>query len=90
MIDEDASSNSYHEHIEATTTPGNEETVEEIFCVPSLEDPLEERFDQFRGDLDLDKLLYHAETFNEQGLKDLLRELFDQIGCDLELDKFLK
>jgi hypothetical protein len=35
----------YHE--QTTTTPRNEETVEEIFCEPRLEDPLEERFDQF-------------------------------------------
>ena len=69
MIDEDASSNSYHEHVQATTTPGNEETIEKIFCESSLEDPLEERFDQFRGDLDLDMLLEHAETSNEQVLK---------------------
>jgi hypothetical protein len=34
----------YHE--QKTTTPGNEENVEENFCKPSLEDPLEERFDQ--------------------------------------------
>ena len=45
MIDEDASSNSYHEHVQATATLGNEETVKEIFCEPSLEDPLEECFD---------------------------------------------
>ena len=35
----------YHE--ETTTTPRNEETIEEIFCEPRLEDPLGERFDQF-------------------------------------------
>ena len=68
----------------------NEETIEEIFCEPSLKDPLEERFDQFGGDLDLDKLLYHAKTFNESSLEDPLRKRFDQIGCDLDLDKFLK
>ena len=90
MIDEDASNNSYHEHVQAATTPGNEEIDKEIFCEPSLEDPLEERFNQFGGDLDLDKLLYHVETFNEPSLEDPLRERFDQIGCDLDLDKFLK
>ena len=57
MIDEDASSNSYHKHVQATTTLGNEEIVEEIFCEPSLKDPSGERFDQFGGDLDLDKFL---------------------------------
>jgi hypothetical protein len=90
MIDEDASSNSYHEHVQATRTLGNEETVEEIFCEPSLEDPLEECFDQFGGNLDLYKLLDHAETFNEPSLEDLLGECFDQIGYDLDLDKLLK
>jgi hypothetical protein len=32
---------------QTTTTPRNEETIEENFCEPSLEDPLGERFDQF-------------------------------------------
>jgi hypothetical protein len=32
---------------QTTTTPRNEETVEENFCEPSLEDPLGECFDQF-------------------------------------------
>jgi hypothetical protein len=31
MIDEDASSNSYHKHVQATNTFGNEETIEEFF-----------------------------------------------------------
>jgi hypothetical protein len=35
----------YHE--QTTTTPRNEETIEENFCEPSLEDPLGEHFDQF-------------------------------------------
>jgi hypothetical protein len=35
----------YHEQI--TTTPRNEETVEENFCEPSLEDHLGEHLDQF-------------------------------------------
>jgi hypothetical protein len=35
----------YHE--QTTTTPRNEETVEEIFCKQSLEDPLGEHLDQF-------------------------------------------
>jgi hypothetical protein len=74
----DASSNSYHEHVQATTIPRNEETIEEIFCEPSLEDPLEERFDQFGGDLGLDKLLEHAETSNEPSLEDLLKEWRNQ------------
>jgi hypothetical protein len=32
---------------QTTTTPRNEETVEEIFCEQSLEDPLGKRLDQF-------------------------------------------
>ena len=35
---------SAHEHVQ-TTMYGSEEVVEEIFCEPSLEDLLEERFD---------------------------------------------
>jgi hypothetical protein len=80
---------SAHEHVR-TTTFGSEEIVKEIFCEPSLEDPLEERFDQFGGNLDLDKLLDHADTFSESSLEDPLEEPFDQIGCNLDLDKFLK
>jgi hypothetical protein len=90
VIDQDASSKSYHEHVQATSTLGNEEIVEEIFYEPSLEDPLEERFDQFGGDLDLDKLLDHIETSNEPSLEDPLGECFDQIGYDLDLDKLFK
>ena len=38
----------YTYYLEQTsTTPRNEEIVEENFCEPSLEDPLGERFDQF-------------------------------------------
>ena len=44
-------------HVQTTTTPRNEETVEENFREPSLEDPSGERFDQFGDNLDLDKLL---------------------------------
>ena len=80
---------SAHVHVQ-TTTCGSEEVVKEIFCEPSLEDSLEERFDQFGGDLDLDKLLDHAYTFSEPSLEDLSGEHFDQIGCNMDLDKFLK
>jgi hypothetical protein len=80
---------SAHEHAQ-TTTFGSEEVVEEIFCEPSLEDPSGERFDQFGGDLDLDKLLDHADTFSEPSLEDPSEERFDQIECNLDLDKFLK
>ena len=80
---------STHEHVQ-TTTCGSEEVVEDIFCKPSLEDPLEEHFDQFESDLDLNKLLDHADTFSEPSLEDPSGERFDQIGCNLDLDKFLK
>jgi hypothetical protein len=45
MIDKDCPNDPHHEHVQATTTFESEEVVEEIFCEPSLEDPLEERFD---------------------------------------------
>jgi hypothetical protein len=54
MIDEDCPSDPHHEYVQATTTFESEEVVEEIFCEPSLEDPLEESFAQFEFDLDLD------------------------------------
>jgi hypothetical protein len=50
----------YHE--QTTTTRGNEETIEEMFSEPSLEDPLEERFAQFEFDLDLDMKCEQAEA----------------------------
>jgi hypothetical protein len=75
MSDKDAFGNSYHEHVQATTTPGNEETVEEIFCELSLKDPLEERFDQFGGDLDLDKLVEDVETSDEPSLQEPLEDV---------------
>jgi hypothetical protein len=40
MIDEDGLSNSYHEHVQATTFE-SEEVVKETVNEPSLEDPLE-------------------------------------------------
>ena len=82
-------SNSYHECVQ-TITFESEEVVEEIFYEPSLENLLEERFDQFGGDLDLDKLLDHVDIFSEPSLEDPSGECFDQIGCNLDLDKFLK
>ena len=51
---------------------------------------MEEHFDQFGGDLDLDKLLDHVETFSEPSLEDPSGEHFDQIEYNLDLDKFLK
>ena len=59
MIDEDGPSNSYREHVQATTF-GSEEVVNETINEPSLEDPLEACLAQFGDDLDLDKLLEQA------------------------------
>jgi hypothetical protein len=89
MIDEDASSNSYHEHVQATSTLGNEETVEDIFFEPSLEDSLGERFDQIGYDLDLDKFLKQAMMFSEPSLEDPLEECFAQSECYLVLTSSL-
>jgi hypothetical protein len=61
MIDEDGPSNSYHEHVQATTF-GSEEVVKEIVNEPSLEDPLEACLAQFGDDIDLDKLLEQADV----------------------------
>ena len=61
MNDEDGPNNSYHEHVQATTF-GSEEVVKEIVNEPSLEDPLEACLAQFGDDLDLDKLLKHADA----------------------------
>jgi hypothetical protein len=86
MIDEDYSSNSNHEHAQATTTFGSEESVVEIVNEPSLEDPLGERFAQFGCDLDLDKFLEQAKTSNEPSLEDPLEECFAQFEFNLDLD----
>jgi hypothetical protein len=56
MIDEDGPSNSFHEHVQATTFE-SEEVVKETINEPSLEDPLEACLAQFGDDLYLDKLL---------------------------------
>jgi hypothetical protein len=64
MIDENENdvSNPHHEHVQATTTLGSEEVVEEIVNKPSLKDPLEEGFAQFEFDLDLDMISEKAEA----------------------------
>jgi hypothetical protein len=62
MIDEDCPSNPHHEHVQATTTFESEEVVEEIFCEPSLEDPLEESFTQDEFDLDFDMVHEQAKA----------------------------
>jgi hypothetical protein len=62
MIDEDCLSNPHHEHVQATTTFESAEVVEEIFCEPSLEDPLEESFAQDEFDLDFDMVHEQAKA----------------------------
>jgi hypothetical protein len=62
MIDDDDSSNLHHEHVQANTTLGSEEVVEEIVNEPSLEDPLEESVAQFEFDLDIDRIPEQAEA----------------------------
>ena len=46
MIGEDDTNNPHHEHVQAPTTHGSEENVDE----PSLEDPLGEHFAQSECD----------------------------------------
>jgi hypothetical protein len=62
MIDEDCPSDPHHEHVQATTTFESEEVVKEIFCEPSLEDPLEKSFAQFEFDLDIDMIHEQAKA----------------------------
>jgi hypothetical protein len=62
MIDEDCPSDPHHEHVQATTTFESEEVVEEIFCEPSLEDPLKKSFAQFEFDLDIDMIHEQAKA----------------------------
>jgi len=53
MIDEDDSNNPHHEHVQAITTLGSEEVVEEIVNEPSLENHFEESCAQFEFDLNM-------------------------------------
>jgi hypothetical protein len=62
MIDEDDSSNPHHEHVQAITIHGSEKVVDEIVNEPSLEDPLEECFAQFKFDLDLYRIPVQSEA----------------------------
>jgi exonuclease VII small subunit len=62
MFDEDCPSDPHHEHVQATTTFESEEVVEEIFCEPSLEDPLEKSFAQFEFNLDIDMIHEQAKA----------------------------
>jgi hypothetical protein len=68
MIDEDGPCNPHDEHVQATTTRGSEEIVDETVSELSLEDPEVECFTQDGDDLNLDKFLEQAKTFNEPSL----------------------
>ena len=84
MIDEDGPNNSYHERVQATSIPENEETIEEILCEPNIEDPELECFAQ--SNLDPNKFLEQVKTFNEPSLEDPVEENVAQFEFDLELD----
>jgi hypothetical protein len=86
MIDEDCPSNPHHEHVQATTTCGSKEIVDDTVSELSLEDPEVECFTQDGEDLNLDKFLEQAKTFNESSLKNPLEESFAQFEFDLNLD----
>jgi hypothetical protein len=82
MIDEDDSTNPHHEHVQATTTLGSEEVVEEIVNEPSLEDHLEESFAHLEFDLDLDMIHEQANTSSsavEEEEKDEHLESFEHL-----------
>jgi hypothetical protein len=86
MIDKDCPSDPHHEHVQATTTRGSEKIVDDIVSELSLEDPKVECFTQDGDDLNLDKFLKQAKTFNEPSLEDPLEESFAQFEYDLDLD----
>jgi hypothetical protein len=66
MIHEDDISNPHHEHVQATTTRGSEEIVDETVSELSLEDLEVKCFTQDGDNLNLDKLLGQAGIFVSQ------------------------
>jgi hypothetical protein len=86
MINEDSPRDPHHEHVQATTTRGSEEIVDDTVSELRLEDPKVECFTQDGDDMNLDKFLEQAKTFNEQSLEDPLEESFAQFEFDLDLD----
>jgi hypothetical protein len=62
----------YHE--QTTTTPWNEETVEDNFCEPSLEDPLGEHFDQFCEQAVVENEVDERKEEQTEGLEEPHRE----------------
>jgi hypothetical protein len=88
MTNVDDISNPYHEHVQATTTRGSEEIVNETISELSLKDPKVECFTQDGDDLNLDSLLWQAGILYEPNIEDPEVECFAQ--SDLDLDKFLE
>ena len=76
MIDEDASSNSYHEHVQTTTKLVSEKIADEVVSQFSSEDPEMECFTQDDCDLDLDRLAEQDGVLHELSLEDLEMEHF--------------
>jgi hypothetical protein len=64
----------------------SEEIVDDTISELSLENPEVECFTQDGDDLNLDKFLEQAKTFNEPSLKDTLEESVAQFEFDLDLD----
>jgi hypothetical protein len=88
MIDEVDISNPHHEHVQATTTRGSEEIVDETGSELSLKEPKVECFTQDEDDLNLDRLLGQAGILCEPNIGDPEVECFAQ--SDLDLNKFLE
>ena len=76
MIDEDTSSNSYHEHVQTTTKLVSEEIADEVVSEFNLEDPEIECFTQDDCDLDLDRLVEQDGVLHELSLEDPKIEYF--------------
>ena len=65
MIDEDTSSNSYHEHAQTTTKLISEEIANEVVSEFSSEGPEMECFTQDDCDLDFDRLVEQDGVLHE-------------------------
>ena len=86
MIDENTSSNSYHEHVQTTTKLVSEEIADEVVSEFSSKDPKMECFTQDDCDLDLDRLVEQDVVLHELSLEDPEMEHFAQ---DLDLDRLI-
>ena len=89
MIDEDASSNSHHEHAQTATKLVSEEIADEVVSKFSLEDPEMECFTQDNCDLDLDRLVEQDGVLHELSLEDPKMEHFAQDKDDIYLDRLI-